>query len=57
MNKMAVQSWSYQFSNWVYVALSRVWTLKGLFICKKMDDTKDFEVDPKLLEEEYMRLE
>lgn len=31
--------------------------LKDCLFAKKMDDTKGFEVDPKLLEEEYMRLE
>ena len=31
--------------------LSRVWTLNDLFLCEKLDDTKDFDVDPKLLEE------
>ena len=43
MNRMVVRSWSYWFSNWVYLVLSRVWTLKGLFICK-MDNTKLFIV-------------
>ena len=40
------------FKNWVYVVLSRVRTLDGLFLCEKLDDTKNFDVDPKLLEEE-----
>ena len=26
--------------------------LNGLFLCDKLDDTKGFDVDPKLLEEE-----
>ena len=55
---MVVRSWSYTFPNWVYVALSRVRTFEGLFICEKVDETKRFDVDPKLLQEEknYNRL-
>ena len=32
--------------------LSRVQTLSGLFLCEKLDDTKRFDVDPKLVGEE-----
>ena len=49
---MVVRSWSCTFLNWVYVALSRVRTFEGLFICEKLDETKRFHVNPKLLEEE-----
>ena len=52
LDRMVVRSWSYKFPNWVYVVLSRVRTLDGLFICKKLDENKTFEVDPKLLQEE-----
>ena len=52
LNRMVVRSWSYTFPNWMYVALSRVKTFEGLFICIKLDDTKRFHVDPTLLEEE-----
>ena len=52
LNRMVVRSWSYIFPNWVYVALSRVRTFEGLFICEKIDESKKFHVDPKLLEEE-----
>ena len=38
--------------NWVYVVLSRLRTFEGLFICEKIDKSKKFHVDPKLLEEE-----
>ena len=37
--------------NWVYVALSRVRTFEGLFICENKDDTKKCHVDKKLLED------
>ena len=49
---MIVRSWSYIFRNWVRFALSRVRTFEGLFICEKIDESKKFHVDPKLLEEE-----
>ena len=39
-------------SNWIYVVLSRVRSLKGLFICEKLDYEKDFSVEPNLLKEE-----
>ena len=51
---MVVGSWSYQFSKWICVILSRVWTFQGLFIYKKWDDTKCIKVAPNLLEEEDM---
>ena len=52
LNRMVVRSWSYTFPNRMYVALSRVRTFEGLFICEKIDESKKFHVDPKLLEEE-----
>ena len=52
LNRMVVRSWSYTFPNWVYVALSRVRTFEGLFICEKIDESQKFHVDPKILEEE-----
>ena len=52
LNRMVVRSWSYTFPNWVYVALSRVRTFEGVFICEKIDESKKFHVDPRLLEEE-----
>ena len=45
--KLMVSSFWYQ-SNWPYVALSRVKTLKGLFLRKPLDDTKNYSVDPRL---------
>ena len=35
LNRIVVRFWSYTFPNWVYVALSRVRTFEGLFICEK----------------------
>ena len=52
LKRMVVRSWGYRFKNWVYIVLSRVRTLDGLFLCEKMDDTKNFDVDPTLLEGE-----
>jgi hypothetical protein len=31
-DKIIVTSWSYQFKNWIYVILSRVRTLEGLYL-------------------------
>ena len=52
LNKMVVRSWEYGIVNWIYVVLSRVRSLKGLFICQKLDHTKEFTVDSNLLKEE-----
>ena len=52
LNKMVIRSWEYGIVNWIYVVLSRVRSLKGLFICQKLDHTKEFTVDSNLLKEE-----
>ena len=52
LNKMVVRSWYYGIVNWIYVVLSRVRSLKGLFICQKFDYTKDIAVDSNILKEE-----
>ncbi|KAL7550571.1 hypothetical protein ACHAWF_013786 [Thalassiosira exigua] len=36
-NRFVVNSWSYGFENWIYVVLSRVRTLLGLFLYKRLD--------------------
>ena len=51
-DNLIVQSWNYSFENWVYVVLSRVRTLSGLFLCKKLDVTKSFPCDTALFKEE-----
>ena len=51
-DNLIVESWNYSFDNWIYVVLSRVRTRSGLFICEKLDLTKPFTVDPKIVEEE-----
>ena len=43
-DQLIVASWNYSCPNWVYVVLSRVRTLKGLFLCEKMDESKPFPV-------------
>ena len=52
LNQMVVRSWAYGVPNWIYVVLSRVRTLQGLFICEKLKYIESFAVDPKLLQEE-----
>ena len=44
-----VGSWSYSFTNWVYVVLSRVKSLNGLFLCKPISMDKEFKVDDDLI--------
>ena len=45
---LMVGSWSYSFKNWAYVVLSRVKSLRGLFLCKPLDVNQTFEVDDDL---------
>ena len=49
---LAVSSWWYSCRNWVYVVLSRVTILNGLYLLKSLDRNQDYSVDKKLLEEE-----
>ena len=42
-----VHAWSYT-KNWPYVVLSRVRTLKGLFLREKLDSSKDFRNDSRM---------
>ena len=49
-DSLIVNSWAYGFSNWVYVVLSRVRTLSGLFLNKPLDLDKDFEVPQNLVQ-------
>ena len=44
LNRMVVRSQDYDTENWIYVVLSRVRTLAGLFICEKLNDTKNIVV-------------
>ena len=50
LNKMVVHSWQYGTVNWIYVVLSRMRTLKGLFICEKLDYTKKLFSGSKITE-------
>ena len=47
---LIVNSWNYQFSNWIYVVLSRVRTLSGLFLCRPLDLHRPFIVPEKLIQ-------
>ena len=49
---MVVRSWSYSTPNWIYIVLSRVRTLKGLYVCEKLKYIQSYQVDKKLLKEE-----
>jgi hypothetical protein len=46
---LIVNSWSYGFANWIYVVLSRVRTLSGLYLCKPLDLNRRFNVPDKLV--------
>ena len=47
--KLMVGSWSYTFKNWVYVVLSRMTKLSGLYLTKPLDPNKEFPVDSDLV--------
>ena len=47
---LIVNSWSYRFSNWIYVVLSRVRTLSGLYLCRPLDLYRPFVVPEKLIQ-------
>ncbi|KAL7533610.1 hypothetical protein ACHAXR_006767 [Thalassiosira sp. AJA248-18] len=47
---LIVNSWNYSFPNWIYVVLSRVRTLSGLYLCKPLDLDKPFIVPDKLIQ-------
>ena len=47
-----VSDWDYRTSNWLYVVLSRVITLSGLYSKKPLDSKKYFLNDRSLIEEE-----
>jgi hypothetical protein len=41
---LIVHSWNYTFPNWVYVVLSRVRSLNGLFLCEKLTQKNHLNV-------------
>ena len=49
-NTLIVNSWNYGFANWIYVVLSRVRTLSGLYLCKPLDLNRPFNVPEKLIQ-------
>ena len=51
-DNLIIVSWNHSTRNWVHVVLSRARKLSGLFLCKKLDETKDFQMDPRLKKEE-----
>ena len=48
MDYIIVVSWFYTVKNWVYVVLSRVRKLSGLFLFKPLDFNKHYKEDIKL---------
>ena len=48
MDYIIIVSWFYGAKNWVYVVLSRVRTLRGLYLFKPLDYDKYFKEDNKL---------
>ena len=50
LNSLVIAEWSKK-KNWVYVVLSRVRTLEGLFLLKPIPE--DIKFDPKL---EYLKM-
>ena len=44
-----VNSWNYRCANWVYVVLSRVRTLAGLYLIKPLDLKRSFNVPENLI--------
>lgn len=51
-DKLIVASWNFSVPNWIYVVLSRVRTLKGLFLTEKLDESKPFPVVREVVIEE-----
>ena len=51
-NQATVSSWTRSIRNWVFIALSRVKELKGLFILKRSDPEKGYSIKPILIREE-----
>ena len=53
IDSLYVPSWNYML-NWCYVVISRVRTLKGLFLGKPLDPTKNYAVPKNLSTMLYM---
>ena len=49
LENLVINSWNYTTPNWVYVVLSRVTTLRGIVLNKKLDKNRKFVCDPQLL--------
>ena len=55
-NNLIVATWNYSYPHWIYVVLSRVRKLKGLFLCQKLDEKKPFPVIREVgIEEERLK--
>ena len=49
LDKLIVNSWAYHCQHWVYVVLSRVKRMDGLILNSKLDESKDYTPDNKLI--------
>ena len=50
---LVIGSWNYRCRNWIYVVLSRVTTMKGLYFTEELDDDLSrYEINENLLKEE-----
>jgi hypothetical protein len=47
---LVVNEWDYICANWVYVVLSTVQTLKGLFLTKPLNLDHEFNVPQRLID-------
>ena len=49
---LVVNNWDYRCPNWIYVVLSRVRTIQGLFLLKRLRVDHEFHADKDLLKED-----
>ena len=49
---LVVNNWDYRCPNWIYVVLSRVHTIQGLFLLKRLRVDHEFHADKDLLKED-----
>ena len=50
LDSLVVNSWAYNMPHWIYVVLSRVRSLNSLVINEKLDESRDYKANQKVLE-------
>ena len=56
LKRLVIDKFNYSLENWIYVVLSRVTTRDGLVLCEKLDESKTYKANEKLLQwEEEIR--